>query len=87
MSHTGSDKSTYKTRIEKYCAWGGSIFEAIDYGQKDTAKDVVISWLLDDGIPKRVHRSNLFFKDHKYCSIVGGKHSTAEYCVIAVFAA
>lgn len=87
LSHTGSDKSTYKSRIEKYCAWGGSIFEAIDYGQKETAKEVVISWLIDDGVPKRVHRSNLFYKDHQYCSIVSGSHSAAEYCVIALFAA
>ena len=56
LSHTGSDKSTYKSRIEKHCKWGGSIFEAIDYGWKETAKDVVISWLIDDGVPRRVHR-------------------------------
>lgn len=35
LSHTGSDKSNYKTRIEKYCKWGGSIFEAISYGPRD----------------------------------------------------
>jgi len=87
LSHTGSDKSNYKQRIEKYCKWGGSIFEAIDYGQKETAKDVVIAWLVDDGVPKRVHRTNLLFKDHNYCSISCGPHSTAEYCVVAVFAA
>jgi uncharacterized protein YkwD len=32
LSHTGSDKSNYKVRIERHCKWGGSIFEAIDYG-------------------------------------------------------
>jgi uncharacterized protein YkwD len=32
LSHAGSDKSSYKQRIERYCKWGGSIFEAIDYG-------------------------------------------------------
>jgi uncharacterized protein YkwD len=32
LSHQGSDKSNYKDRIERYCKWGGSIFESIDYG-------------------------------------------------------
>ena len=87
LSHTGSNKSTYKTRIEKYCKWGGSIFEAIDYGAKDSAKEVVIAWLVDDGIPKRVHRNNLFFPDHKYCAVATGDHAETEQCCIAVFAA
>lgn len=30
-SHTGSDGSNYKTRIEKYALWGGGIFETILY--------------------------------------------------------
>jgi uncharacterized protein YkwD len=53
LSHTGSDKSSYKDRIEKYCLCGGSIFEAIDYGAREAAKEVVITWLVDDGVPKR----------------------------------
>ena len=53
LSHTGSDKSTYSQRIERYCRWGGSIFEAIDYGARETAREVVIAWLVDDGVPKR----------------------------------
>ncbi|EQD54906.1 Allergen V5/Tpx-1 family protein [mine drainage metagenome] len=87
LSHTGSNKSTYKDRIEKYCKWGGSIFEAIDYGTKETAKDVVITWLVDDGVPKRVHRMNLLNKEHKYLGVAKGDHKVAEQCVIAVFAA
>lgn len=87
LSHTGSNKSTYKDRIEKYCQWGGSIFEAIDYGAKETAKDVVINWLVDDGVPKRVHRVNLLNKEHKFIGIADGPHKVAEQCVVAVFAA
>jgi uncharacterized protein YkwD len=30
-SHTGSDDSTFKTRIEKYALWGGAIYETIIY--------------------------------------------------------
>ena len=34
LCHTGSDKSTYKDRIERYCRWGGSIFEALDFAPR-----------------------------------------------------
>ena len=87
LSHTGSDKSNYKQRIERHCQWGGSIFEAIDYCQREQARDVVITWLIDDGIAKRVHRNNMLCKDHLYGAIACGKHKIAEYCSIAVFAA
>jgi uncharacterized protein YkwD len=30
-SHTGSDESSYKDRIERYAVWGGAIYEAIRY--------------------------------------------------------
>ena len=75
LSHTGSNKSTYKDRIEKYCKWGGSIFEAIHYGPKEQARDVVVSWLVDDGVPKRTHRTNIMGNDLKLCGIASGNHS------------
>jgi len=56
FSHTGSDKSTFKQRIERYCTWGGTIFEAMDFAPRESAVDVVIAWLVDDGNPKRTHR-------------------------------
>lgn len=33
-SHTGSDESSYKDRIERYAMWGGAIYEAIRYTGK-----------------------------------------------------
>jgi len=59
LSHKGSDGSTYKDRIEKHCKWGGTIFEAIDYGERDTAQEVIIAWLVDDGVKRRLHRQNI----------------------------
>jgi hypothetical protein len=47
---------------------------------------VVIKWVLDDGVQKRVHRTNLMFKEHKFCGISCGSHKTTEHCVVAVFA-
>ena len=33
-SHTGSDGSSYKDRIERYAMWGGAIYQAIKYMNK-----------------------------------------------------
>jgi uncharacterized protein YkwD len=49
FSHVGTDKSTYSERIERHCRWGGVIFEAMDFAPRVSARDIVISWLLDDG--------------------------------------
>jgi len=35
FSHVGSDKSSYKDRIERYCRWGGSIFEIMDFAPRE----------------------------------------------------
>ena len=88
-SHTSSNgKSTYKDRIEKHASWGGGIFEAILYGHKQPrARDVVLAWVIDDGFKSRTHRKNLFNPIHKHVSIIAGPHSSAEFCVIAMFAA
>lgn len=86
LSHTGSNKSSYKERIEKYVKWGGSIFEAINYGPRELARDVVVGWLVDDGVPKRTHRMNLTGADLKLCGIASGDHKNAMSCNVAVFA-
>ena len=77
LSHTGSDKSSFKDRIERYCKWGGGIFESIDYGIKDCAKDVVLSLLVDDGVKKRPNRTNILSKDHKLLGVAAGEHKEA----------
>lgn len=59
LSGTGSDGSSYKERIERYCRWGGSIYQAMDFGERRDPTEIVIAWLVDDGNPKRSSRTNL----------------------------
>lgn len=89
VSHVSSDgKTTYRDRIEKHAAWGGSIFESILYGRpKPAAKDVVLAWVIDDGFEKRPHRTTLVQDVTKEVAIVAGPHSSADFCYIAVYAA
>ncbi len=47
----------------------------------------MINWIVDDGVPKRVHRMNLLNPDLKHAGISSGKHKAAQFCNVAVFAA
>ena len=47
------------TRVEKYGSWSGSIAENIDMGNSN-ALDVITALIIDDGVPNRGHRNNLF---------------------------
>jgi len=48
----GSDGSTAKTRCQKYVLVRGMSGENIDYGKKEP-KLIVISLLINDGVPSR----------------------------------
>jgi len=87
-SHISSDgKTNYKQRIERHAVWGGSIFEAILYGQeKPSPKDVLLALVIDDGFASRIHRKNIFNSDHSQVAVVAGAHSSAGFCYIALFA-
>jgi len=50
--------------------WG----ENISYG-KDTAEEIVIQWLIDDGVPDRIHRKNLLNPYYRYIGVGCGYHS------------
>ena len=87
FSHKGSDQSTYKDRIERYCRWGGSIYEAMDFAVRTDPKDIVISWLVDEGNPKRSTRNNLLSSANRYFAASFGGHLESENCCVAVLAA
>ncbi len=58
LSHTGTDGSSPSERISRYIEWGSS-GENIAFGQR-TGKDVVLDLIIDDGVPSRGHRDNIY---------------------------
>jgi len=48
---------------------GASLGENIAYG-KTSARDVVIALIVDDGLPARTHRKNIFNRSFKYAGAV-----------------
>jgi len=87
MGATGSDGSTYKDRIERYCRWGGSIYQAIDLGERRDPIEVVIAWLVDEGNKKRTGRSNILAQHSRHFAASFGTHIEADNCCVGLFAA
>lgn len=80
--HDGADGSTFRTRLERHGDWSGAIGENIDYGHS-TAREVVISLLLDDGVPSREHRKNLLNPRFTVTGLACGAHARyGAMCVI-----
>ena len=76
--HDGSDGSTPKERIERYCDWEGSLGENIGYGTgNDTdfhVGNVIFGLLIDDGVPNRGHRTAMFNPEYHHVGIFSGDH-------------
>ncbi len=58
IGHFGSNGSKPIDRIERHGTWDISAAENISYGIED-ARQIVISLLIDDGVPERGHRANI----------------------------
>jgi uncharacterized protein YkwD len=81
--HTGSDGSTTLTRVARYGAWKVSVNENIDYAPMLAGREVIESLLIDDGVPDRGHRRNIFDATSRVVGIACGPHPRyVATCVI-----
>ena len=79
--HSGNDGSSMGQRMSRYGQWQSTAAENIDYGSAN-ALDVLISLIVDDGVPSRGHRTNIFNARLRVMGAACGPH--ARYRVMCV---
>ncbi|MBE9060487.1 CAP domain-containing protein [cf. Phormidesmis sp. LEGE 11477] len=80
--HNGSDGSSFFDRLNSFGIQSSGAGENIAYGPT-TARDVIMSLIVDDGVPGRGHRTNIFADDWTVAGAGCGPHATFRtVCVI-----
>src|SRR3981081_76196 len=74
FGHEGRDRSHAGQRIARYGNFSGGWAENISYG-KSTARAVVLALIIDDGLPARKHRTNIFNPSYNYAGAAFGRHA------------
>lgn len=73
--HEGSDGSKPWDRVGRYGTWDVVVGENLSYGP-DRARRVVMGLIIDDGVPDRGHRTNIFSDEFRFIGVACGSHRT-----------
>ena len=85
VSHQDKNGLYTSERIEKYCEWDFCANEVIEVSSKNP-QDILVSFLVDDGLRDRPDRRALFQNIYNYVGIACGSHIEYEIVTVFVFA-
>ncbi|HYO90897.1 MAG TPA: CAP domain-containing protein [Pyrinomonadaceae bacterium] len=85
VSHQGKDKTFSWDRVTRYGEWKTPISENIAY-DSGTARDIVINLIIDDGVPQRGHRNNIFNSSYIVTGVACGSHPLFGSMCVCTFA-
>lgn len=83
--HSGRDGSRAADRVARYGTWRRGLSENIAYGPP-TAREVVVGLIVDDGVPDRGHRTNLFDPLVRVVGVSCGRHTRFQVMCVVVHA-
>ena len=79
--HAGEDQTLVEQRVKPFGTWRGDIGENLVYGD-ESARDRILTWLIDDGVASRGHRKRIMSQDYKVAGVSCGPHP--EYGAMCV---
>ena len=84
---TGHDGKSggMRERVDRHGTWSGRIGENIGYGP-NTARLMVMELIIDDGVPDRGHRKNIFSSHFKTAGAACGPHPVYRNMCVMEFA-
>jgi uncharacterized protein YkwD len=85
LEHVGADGARLSQRLNRLGTWQGLVAENISTGESDP-RQVVIQLLVDDGVPGRGHRHNLFNPDLHQAGAGAAPHRDYRTVVVIDYA-
>jgi uncharacterized protein YkwD len=83
--HKGSDGSQTWDRVNRYGTWEKIIGENISFGH-NKARNIVMTFIVDDGVSNRGHRKNIFNPDFRLVGVACGDHPAYRTLCVITFA-
>jgi uncharacterized protein YkwD len=83
--HTGSNGSSLGDRINRYGTWRSGASENLSFGY-NTAREIVLQLLIDDGVQSREHRKNIMDANARFVGVAAGTHSRYRFMCVQDFA-
>ncbi|HAJ62539.1 MAG TPA: CAP domain-containing protein [Cyanobacteria bacterium UBA8543] len=84
--HNGNDGSTMETRLKRYGKIQGTAGENLSFRvghHNNSGQDVVVALIVDDNVPNRGHRKNIFNPQYKKTGVACGEQKQMDnICVM-----